>query len=66
MDLDEDPLDLLDDDGDGVIETCLFFDEKQNKNQGGQQPPGNSGCCIVLAVIGTSLLVARWGVSLII
>ena len=26
-DFDEDPLDLLDDDGDGVIEMCLFFDE---------------------------------------
>ena len=26
-DFDEDPLDLLEDDGDGVIEMCLFFDE---------------------------------------
>jgi hypothetical protein len=27
MDFDEDPLDLLDDDGDGVIEMGLFFDD---------------------------------------
>ena len=32
MDFDEDPLDLLDDDGDGVIETCLFFDEDGKDN----------------------------------
>ncbi len=34
-DFDGDPLDLLDDDGDGVIEMCLFFDEDEKDKQGG-------------------------------
>ena len=42
-DFDEDPLDLLEDDGDGVIEMDLFFDEDK---QSGNKPPGGGGCCI--------------------
>jgi len=61
-DFDEDPLDLLDDDGDGVIETCLFFDEdEQDKNS--KKPSNNSGCCILLLGIGASMLTAGWGIA---
>ena len=60
-DFGEDPLDLLDDDGDGVIEMCLFFDEDEKNKQGGSKPPANSGCCVVLLCIGASMLVAGWG-----
>lgn len=42
-DSDKDPLDLLDDDGDGVIEMCLFFDEDKKNKQGGERPSGNGG-----------------------
>jgi hypothetical protein len=62
MDCDEDPLDLLEDDGDGVIETCLFFDEDGKDKQSGNKPPGKSGCCVVLLGVGISLLMAGWGI----
>jgi len=62
-DFDGDPLDLLDDDGDGVIEMGLFFDEDEKNKQSGSKPPGNSGCCIVLLGIGTSILIACCGVA---
>jgi hypothetical protein len=61
-DFDEDPLDLLDDDGDGVIETCLFFDEDGKDKQSGNKPPGKGGCCVLLLGVGTSLLMASWGI----
>ena len=34
MSFDEDPLDLLEDDGDGIIETAIFFDEEEKGQQG--------------------------------
>ena len=37
---DEDPLDLLDDDGDAINEMCLLFDEVDNKS-GSKPPPKN-------------------------
>ena len=51
MSYDEDPLDLLEDDGDGVVEMGLFFDEDSNKPSGSNSPP-NSGCCVVLLISG--------------
>jgi hypothetical protein len=54
----ENPLDLLEDDGDGVIETCLFFDEDEK-----DKPPGGGGCCVVFLAIGTSIGTAAWGIS---
>ena len=57
-DFDEDPLDLLEDDGDGVIETTLLLDEDA-ENQ--QQPAKNSGCAVVLMVLTSSLLSAGFG-----
>ncbi len=61
-DFGEDPLDLLDDDGDGAIEMALFFDEDEKNKQGGSKPPGNSGCCVVLLCIGSSTLIVGWSV----
>lgn len=60
-DFNEDPLDLFGDDGDGLIEVCTIFDEKKNGNGSGP-PSGNSGCCVVLLIIGASLILAGWGV----
>lgn len=62
MDSYEDPLDLLEDDGDGVIEMCLFFDDEDKNKQGGSKPPNKSGCCVVLLAIGSSLAGALWGI----
>jgi hypothetical protein len=62
-DFDEDPLDLLEDDGDGVIETCLFFDEDGKDKQSGKKPSGGGGCCVVLLGMGTSILMVGWGIS---
>ena len=56
-DFDKDPMDLLDDDGDGVIEMGLFFDEGEKNKKSGGRAPGNSGCCAVLAV-GASMFMA--------
>ena len=43
MSHDDDPLDLLEDDGDGVIEMCLFFDEDAEKKKS-QKSPQKTGC----------------------
>ncbi len=48
----EDPLDLLDDDGDGVIEMCLLEEQKLKKGNGSQNP----GCCTAFFLIGISVL----------
>jgi len=55
-DFDEDPLDLFDDDGDGVNEMCLLFDEDGKNKQLGSRPTGNSGCCVIFLVIGVSIV----------
>ena len=47
----DDPLDLLDDDGDGVVEMCLFEEEDKLKKGGSNN---NSGCCLVIFAIGLS------------
>jgi len=49
----EDPLDLLHDDGDGVIEMCLLEEEEKREKGSGNQ---NSGCCVAFFLIGISLL----------
>lgn len=49
----EDPLDLLDDEGDGVIEMCLLEEEEKLKKGGGNK---NTGCCIAFLPIVLSLL----------
>lgn len=60
MSYDEDPLDLLEDDGDGVIETILFFDEEEKKQQG-SRPSQNSGCCVALTLIGSTFASMGYG-----
>lgn len=57
---DEDTLDLLDDDGDGVGEICLLFDEDSKSKQTGSSPTDNSGCCVVLLAVGTSMGMTVW------
>lgn len=56
----DDPLDLLNDDGNGVVEMCLF--EEEEKHRKGPVIK-NSGCCVLLLLLGTSLLTAAWCVS---
>jgi hypothetical protein len=50
----DDPLDLLDDDGNGILEMCLLEEEEKKRKIGGNNNP--SGCCFVLILIGASLL----------
>ena len=56
MSHDEDPLDLFDDDGDGVIETILL-DEEEDK-----QVQARTGCGILLFGIGSTIAGAVWGI----
>ena len=60
MDDYEDPLDLLEDDGDGVIEMCLLDEEEKLKKGGGNN---NSGCCIIFLALGSSTLLSIWGIT---
>ena len=62
-DFGEDPLDLFDDDGDGVVEMCVLFDEDGKNKQGGAKPSGNSGCCVVFWALGASIGMTVWGVT---
>jgi len=55
----EDPLDLFEDDCDGVIEMGLFFDKDK---QSEKKPPGGGGCCVVLLGMGTSILMVGLGI----
>ncbi len=61
MSHDEDPLDLFDDDGDGVIETILLLDEEEEK-----QVEARTGCGMLLFGIVSTLAGAVWGISEII
>jgi hypothetical protein len=45
----DDPLDLLSDDGDGVVEMSLL--EEQGKRQGGGS--NKCGCCVVFLLLGS-------------
>ena len=56
----DDPLDLLDDDGDGVIEMCLLEEEEKLKKGGNKK---SSGCCVVFLLISSSLTIAGWCMS---
>jgi hypothetical protein len=54
---DQDPLDLLEDDGDGVIETILLEDEE------GRTASRNSGCAVLLLGFVSSMAAGGWVVS---
>jgi hypothetical protein len=56
----EDPLDLLNDDGDGVIEMSILEEEEKHKKGGGNN---NSGCCIIFLALGSSALLSIWGIT---
>lgn len=59
MDEFEDPLDLLGDDGDGVIEMCLLEEEKKREKGSGNK---NSGCCIIFLALGSPSVLSIWGI----
>ena len=59
MDDFDDPLDLLNDDGDGVIEMCLLEEEEKHKKRGSNK----SGCCVVFLLLNSSLILVGWCVS---
>ena len=52
----DDQLDLLDDDGDGVVEMRLI-EEEEKRHKGGTN---KSGCCVVFLLLGSSLALAGW------
>lgn len=56
MDFD-DELDLLEDDGDGVVEVILMEEERKKGAN------NNSGCCIVFLAIGSSVMFSLWCIS---
>jgi len=60
--LDEDSLDLLGDDGDGITEICLFLDEDAKNNQTGSKLFNKSGCCVIILAFGTSIGLTIWGI----
>jgi hypothetical protein len=55
----DDPLDLLNDDGDGVVEMSLLEEEEKLKKGGGNK----SGCCVVFLLVSSSLTIAGWCMS---
>jgi hypothetical protein len=59
----DDPLDLLDDDGDGVIEMSLLEEEEKPKKGGSNN---KSGCCVAFLVLGSSITILGWRLSLMV
>ena len=55
----DDPLDLLDDDGDGVVEISLMEEEKGTKDGRNNK----SGCCVVLLLLGSLVTLTGWLMS---
>ena len=60
MDAFEDPLDLLNDDGDGVIEACLLEEEEKSGKGGGNK---NTGCCVVFLALCSPVITIGLAVS---
>jgi hypothetical protein len=56
----DDPLDLLSDDDDGVIEMSIFEEKEKHISGRGSS---KSSCSVVILLPGSSLLIAGWGVS---
>ena len=53
----DDPLDLLNDDGDGVVEMSFLEEEEKSPKDGRRK---NSGCCVVFLVLSSSLILSKW------
>jgi len=51
-DFDENPLDILDGDGDDAVEMNILFDDNDKGKQSGNKSSRNSGCCVLLFCIG--------------
>jgi len=51
----DDPLDLLNDDGDGVVEMSLL-EEEEERGKGGSS--NKNGCCVVFLLLSSSLITA--------
>jgi len=60
MSYDDDPLDLLEDDGDGVIEMGLLEDEEDHRKS---EDNNNSGCCVVFLLVSSPALLTIWGIT---
>ena len=59
---DYDELDLLQDDGDGVVEMCLMEEEEERQVKRGSSE-NNSGCGLVFLILLFIVLLAGWIVS---
>ncbi|KPK26923.1 MAG: hypothetical protein AMJ61_07445 [Desulfobacterales bacterium SG8_35_2] len=55
-----DPLDLLNDDGDGAVEMGLLEEEEKHRKIGSRN---KSGCCVLFLMLGSSLIIAGWCLS---
>ena len=53
----DDPLDLLDDDGDGVVEMSLLEDEEKRNKTGSSN---KNGCCFIFLILSSSLVITGW------
>jgi len=53
----DDPLDLLADDGDGVVEMSFLEKEEKSPKDGRRK---NSGCWVVFLVLSSSLILSKW------
>lgn len=62
----DDPLDLFDDDGDGVVEMSLLEEEEKQKLIKQKGNKNHSGCSFVLFLISSLVFSAGWFISLII
>ena len=54
----DDPLDLLDDDGDGVIEMAILEEEEKQSKKGRNK--NSSGCSVIFFLLGSSVIIAGW------
>ena len=52
-------MDLLSDDGDGVVEMSLLEELEKRRGNGSNK----CGCCVAFLLLGSSLLIAGWCMS---
>ena len=58
----DEPLDLLDDDGDGVIEMSIL-EEEQELRKGSVNKNNSSGCSVAFFLIISSVILTGWIVN---
>ena len=59
-DFEDDPLDLLEDDGDGVIETILLLDDEEEKEKPILE---RTGCAVLLIGVSSTVGAGWWCIS---